>query len=231
MTEDFNYYKNIYHSHFNKVKEKIKSLVDSLLKEIEIFEKDTFDNLSELFEKIDLNFALPIEVPLDERLKIGINKKFSKMIYSLPNIDALNNYLNLYETEIKDLKKSNSNPYNDEIITIKSEIPFTLKGIGLIKIPKELKNSISIKLNEYISQNSQTIKTININLEESEENNLTIGRLEHAVIIEKDKEYNINISGIKGCSYIDDTEEFNIYNKIFFESDKGNNILACLIVD
>ena len=181
-----------------------------MLKEIEIFEKDTFDNISELFAKIDLNFSLPIEVPLDERLKIGINKKFSKMVYRLPNIDSFNNYLNLYETEIKDLKKSNSNPYNDEIITIKSEIPFTLKGIGLIKIPKELKNSISIKLNEYIYKNSQNIKTININLEESEENDLTIGRLEHAVIIEKDKEYYINISGIKGYSYIDDTEELNI---------------------
>ena len=76
MTEDFNYYKNIYQVHLNKVKEKIKFLINSILIEIEKLEKNTFNNFTELVENIDLNFKLPIEVPLDERLKIGINKKF-----------------------------------------------------------------------------------------------------------------------------------------------------------
>ena len=230
MTEDFNYYKNIYQVHLNKVKEKIKFLINSILIEIEKLEKNTFNNFTGLFENIDLNFKLPIEVPLDERLKIGINKKFSKMINNLINNDYLDNYLNLYETKLKNLKQKLEYSYDDENITLKSEIPFTLKAMAFPKLSKELQDKIKIKFkdNNIISSGYQEIS---INFEENEENNLTIGRLNSPLKIEKNNNYIINISGIRSCNYIDDEEEFNIHNKILIESDKGYNILACLIID
>ena len=230
MTEDFNYYKNIYQVHLNKVKEKIKFLINSILIEIEKLEKNTFNNFTELFENIDLNFKLPIEVPIDERLKIGINKKFSKMINNLINNDSLDNYLNLYETKLKNLKQKLEYSYDDENITLKSEIPFTLKAMAFPKLSKELQDKIKIKFkdNNIISSGYQEIS---INFEENEENNLTIGRLNSPLKIEKNNNYIINISGIRSCNYIDDEEEFNIHNKILIESDKGYNILACLIID
>ncbi len=232
MTEDFNYYKNIYQVHLNKVKEKIKFLINSILIEIEKLEKNTFNNFTELFENIDLNFKLPIEVPLDERLKIGINKKFSKMINNLINNDYLDNYLNLYETKLKNLKQKFEYSYDDENITLKSEIPFTLKAIAFPKLSKELQDKIKIKFKDNIILSEyQTQKEISINFEENEENNLTIGRLNSPLKIEKNNNYIINISGIRSCNYIDDEEEFNIHNKILIESDKGYNILACLIID
>ena len=233
MTEDFNYYKNIYQVHLNKVKEKIKFLINSILIEIEKLEKNTFNNFTELVENIDLNFKLPIEVPLDERLKIGINKKFSKMINNLINNDYLDNYLNLYETKLKNLKQKFEYSYDDENITLKSEIPFTLKAMAFPKLSKELQDNIKIKFKDNITSEYQyqTQKEISINFEENEENNLTIGRFNSPLKIEKNNNYIINISGIRSCNYIDDEEEFNIHNKILIESDKGYNILACLIID
>ena len=155
------------------------------------------------------------------------------MINNLINNDYLDNYLNLYETKLKNLKQKFEYSYDDENITLKSEIPFTLKAMAFPKLSKESQDKIKIKFKDNITSEyqCQTQKEISINFEENEENNLTIGRLNSPLKIEKNNNYIINISGIRSCNYIDDEEEFNIHNKILIESDKGYNILACLIID
>ena len=66
---------------------------------------------------LELNFELPIEVSLEERIKIGINKKLLNMVKNLNykiNEELPYNFLNLYEAKLKDLKTKNDYSYEQE---------------------------------------------------------------------------------------------------------------------
>ena len=59
-------------------------MFDKIISKLEILEKETIENISNLFEeKVDLNFELPIEISFIERFEIAINKKISSMINSI----------------------------------------------------------------------------------------------------------------------------------------------------
>jgi len=156
----------------------------------------------------------------------------------IDNLNKENNkstiFLNIYETKLKNLKFKTSYPNQEENIVIKSEIPFILKGIGIPKVSKEIKDNIKISLSiqslSFFSSGPE--KIIPIELKESEEiNNLSVGILENPVNIETNKNYKIKFSGINLCTYIDNEEEYNIHNKILIESDNNESILACLILE
>ena len=232
MEKNFDYYRNLYTNHLNIIKDNIKNQLDELVSKLE----DKIDNIQSIIEKIDLNFDLPIEVPFEERLKIGINKKLSKMI---DNLIKENNksyiFLNLYKTNFKNLKLKLFYPNEEETISIKSEIPFNLKGIGIPKVSEEIQDKIDISLSIYdegLSENKEPEKIIQFELIENEEKNkLTIGILENPVNIQTNKKYKIKISGIKLCTYIDNEEDYNIHNNILIESNNNESILSCLIIE
>lgn len=151
------------------------------------------------------------------------------------------NFLNIYETKIKNLKIKNENENKNENIIIKSKIPFTLYGIGIPKIPSKIKDNIKIlfeyedsysNFNRNIFNEEKNNYEIEMKIEENEDNkNLSLGKLEKSINIKEDKEYKINISGINGCSYIDQEEDFNPKNKIFIKSNRLGSILTCLIIE
>lgn len=70
MKENFDFYKKVYENQFVWIKEKVKKLYDTILKELDKFKLDSSDNIETLTKKIDLSFELPIEVPLEERIEI-----------------------------------------------------------------------------------------------------------------------------------------------------------------
>ena len=156
----------------------------------------------------------------------------------IDNLNKENNkstiFLNIYETKLKNLKFKTSYPHKEENIAIKSKIPFILKGIGIPKVSKEIKDNIKISLSikSLAFLLNEPEKIIPIELKDSEEtNNLSIGILENPVNIETNKNYKIKFSGINLCTYIDNEEEYNIHNKILVESDNDESILACLILE
>ena len=154
LDNDVDYYIKVYHDYVNKIKQKIKEQVNEMLKEIDELEK--INDINSLFDKINLKFKLPVEVSFEERLKIGVNRIFSKAINNFMNYKFLDNFLNIYSTEINKIKTNLSNSYEKEVITLKTEIPFTLKGLAIPKISEDFQNSINFEF---------TKKKLNLNQE------------------------------------------------------------------
>lgn len=150
----------------------------------------------------------------------------------MDNRNIFESYLNLYCTKLENLKTELMNSYEKEIIKLKSEIPFTLKGIAIPKINEEFQYNIKLSLNkENVDCYGKEEKIdIDTTFEEDEVNNLTLIRFEDDILIENKYKYELIISGIKGCTYINKEEEYNFYNKILIEIENENSILACLII-
>ena len=243
IEENYEYYKNIYQNYLNLFKERINNVFTEFLEEIDKLNVDKFDNFYTLFDNLELNFVLPIEVSLEERIEIGISKKLLKMVKNLNNKiyeELPYSFLNLYETKLKDLKTKNSYSYDCEKFTLNSEIPFTLRGFAIPKISKELEDNNLITFNcknnniqsNSLFFNSSLLLNNKIYIKESKiKKNLTIIKLENAIDIKKNQEYQMTISGIKGLTYIDNKEKYNIYKKISIQSENKENILACLIIE
>ena len=233
MDKNFEYYKNIYQNHFKLIKQKIEDKFNEFMKEIEKLEiNKSDDNIESLIKNIDLNFELPIEVSFEERLKIGINKTLRKIFNNTLWVKNFDNYLNLYESKLKDLKTKASYLYEKETISIKSGKFFILKGIGIPKIPENLKKDINISLSLKMgSLFNNPFQTVGLTLEESEnEKNLAIVRFEKPIDIEPNIDVAITLSGIKGINFIDNAEEYNQHNHISIESNNPQSTLAALII-
>ena len=97
---DFNNYTDLCKDYFNKMRNRIKNIFNKILNEIDELELDKIDNINSILNKIDIKFKLPIEVPFEDRLKIGIKKDLSKKIYNNLNLNFLDSYLNIYNTEL-----------------------------------------------------------------------------------------------------------------------------------
>ena len=240
--ETIEYYKNIYQNYLNSFKEKINNIFNEFLEEIAKLNVDKFENFYALLNNLELNFELPIEVSMEERIEIGINKKLIKMRNNLNNKinnELPYNFINLYKTKMKDLKTKNSYSYENEEFILKSEIPFTLTGFAIPKIPEELKdkNKISFKSNRNQEKSgglfgSPFYDYDQIDIKESKiKNNLAIIKLKDPIKIEKYKEYPMTLSGIKGLTYIDNEEKYNLYKKISIQNENKESILACLIIE
>ena len=231
---DLNSYVNIYNEYIIKIKQLIS---DEILKEISKLELDKNGTFYSIAEKIDLKLNLPIEVSFEERLKIGVKRKISNILKNISSAGfwLFNNYinLNLYKTKLKNIKTKFLNPYENEIITLKSEIPFFLKGISIPKI-SEFQDNIEFSFkkkqtSESLFNHSEENK-IKVDLKENEEKNLTSIIFENPIYIEKNFKYEITISGIKGINYIDNEEEFSTHSSLSFESNNENSIIASLII-
>ena len=233
--ESIDYYKEIYQNYLNLLKETINNKFTEFLEEIEKLNVDKFDNFYVLLNNLELNFELPIEVSLEERIEIGINKKLLKMVKNLNhkiNEELPHSFLNLYETKLKDLKTKNSYSYDQEKFILKSEIPFTLVGIAIPKVSKELNDNIKFSIESFGGLfGSIDNKIEKVYIKESKiKNNLTIIKFEKPLEIKSSIEYQMSISGINGLTYIDNEEKYNLYSKISIKSDNKESILACLII-
>ena len=246
LDNDVDYYIKVYQDYVNKIKQKIKEKVNEILKEIDKLELEKINDINSLFAKINLKFKLPVEVSFEERLKIAVNRIFSKTINNFMNCKIFDNFLNIYNTEINKIKTNLSNSYEKEVITLTTEIPFTLKGLAIPKINENLQNSINfectkkaiIKSNSLFgNKNTEEKKNeienekINVNFEESEYNNLTIVRFENPINLLKEKEYEITITGIKGAPAIDNSEEYNSHNNTSIQTGNTDSILAGIIIE
>ena len=141
------------------------------------------------------------------------------------------NFLNLYETKLKDLKTKNSYSYDQENLLLKSKVPFNLVGIAIPKILKGLKENIKLSLKcqqglfgIYNNEEEIAFKECKI------KSNLTVIEFDKPFEIRESTEYSMLISGISGLTYIDNEEKYNLYNKISIKSDNKESILACLII-
>ena len=234
LKQNFDYYKEISINYINEVKKeltnKIINKLDEFFKDIEIiFDKSiSFDSL---LKKLDLNFGLPIEIPFEDRMKIGINKKISNNF--LKEIE-LDNLINIYETKLEDLKIKLSYPSMNEIIEITSAVPFTLKGFGIPKISKEIINNIKISYKQkstgLFNNNNNNISSRNIEVTIEEKDNLSLIKFDDSINIDSNCSV-FTIDGINGISYIDNENEFiTIHSNIHFSSENEESIIACLLV-
>ena len=234
--ETVDYYKNIYQNYLNLFRETINNTFTEFLEEIEKLNVNKFDDFYKLLKNLELNFELPIEVSLEERIEIAINKKLLKMVKNLNNkINEIfsYNFLNLYESKLKDLKTKNSYLYEQERFILKNEVPLTLVGIAIPKISEELKDNIKFYFESPTNLFSKSYEKIekDVYIKENKiKNNLTIIEFDKPLEIQKSSEYAMSISGIKGLNYIDDDEKYNLYSKVSIKSDNKESILACLII-
>ena len=235
INSDLNSYVNIYNEYINKIKQ---LLSDEIIKEISKLELDKNDTFYSIAEKLDLKFNLPIEVSFEERLKIGVQRKISNIFKNIGSLCfwLLNNYINvnLYKAKLENIKTKFLNPYDNEVITLTSEIPFFLKGIAVPKV-SEFQGNIEFsfkkkEMKESLFNSSVEEKKIKVDLKENEEQNLTSIIFENPIFIEKNFKYEMTISGIKNINYIDNEEAFNTHSSLSFESNNVNSIIASLII-
>ena len=189
------YYKNCISNYKNKIEDicdRMEGILNHFLQE-EIFD------ISDLFEnKLNLNFELPIEVPIIDRIEMAVNNKLSYYFKNEIN-NALYKYLNLFKSGLDILKICSDNPNDDETIEFESTVIFDLVGIGIPVISKEEEKLINIKLYEEKKEltNQITFKDSNNN------NPFCIGIFNsNPIKINNDTKYSLVISGIEGFNYI-----------------------------
>ena len=237
LKKNIDYYKEISINYINEIKNVLKNKLinklDEFFKAIEIiFVKS--NNFDSLLKKLDINFGLPIEIPFEDRIKIGINKRISKFKNIFSKEIELDNLINIYESKLEDLKIKLSYPSINEIIEISSRTPFTLKGFGIPKISKEIINNIKISYQQTSgnifgkNNNNSTPRNIEFTIEEKDD--LSLIKFDDSIDI--DSNYSIfTFEGISGISYIDNENEFiTIHNNIDFSSRNQESIIACILV-
>jgi hypothetical protein len=245
---------SVYKEYLKKMKTKINSEVKELLKEINELNLSDFDSIS---KKIDLKFKLPIEVPFEQRIKIGINRQLSKILNNFMNSQLLDNCLSLYNSEIENIKTKIQNSYEKEVIKLNSEIPFTLKGLiipkqsidcqnymnfsfkkKLINIVNEIKplfilqpnNLFNLKDEEEKKNELEDVK-INVTFEKIKDNDFALIRFAKSIFVNNNEEYEITISDIKGSTFIDSSEEYNYHNKLCIQTSNNDSILAGIVIE
>ena len=237
MKESLDYFIKVYQNHLELIKNKFNDVFNEIISEIEKLETKKIDNIESLVDIVDLKYELPIDVHFEEKLEICLNKKITKIKDDLIEGLKIDNYLNLYNITLKKIKTKNLYPFSNETIDIKSEIPFTLIGIGIPTISKD--NQVNLQENLILSYKFETNnpflyteKYIPVKLEDkTNKNNISIIRLENPIKIKKGFKYTIEISGLNNCfHFIDEKEEYNSHNKISVEGYE-KSIIACLIIE
>jgi hypothetical protein len=246
-------YIRIYKDYIDKMKTKIKSEVNEILKELDKLELDEKDNFESVFEKIDLKFELPIEVSFEQRLKISNNRKLSKLLNNLLDSQLLDNCLNLYKTEIENIKTISAQSifFNNEVIKLKPEIPFILKGLMIpnkskedcqkdiifsfkkrvINVDEEKSTILFSSKNEEEKINNLEEIKVNVNFEKREDNSFTIVRFDKSIPLNNNEEFEISISGFSGYTLIDSSEEYNYHNKLLIKTNRNDSILAGILIE
>ena len=223
---NFENYKKFYKQCINKYKKLLQNKFDKIISSLENYEKEEIDNITTLFEKVDLDFELPIEIPFIERFEIAINQKKISIVNNILYEGIYNcKLLNLFQNELKNIKFSKNNQNYFENIKLNSSINFDLLGIGITKIPEKEQNSIEVNIYE----GSILLKTIK-KFENYE--NLSLGIFDsNQLEIKENIEYSIEIKGISNLDYLDIEEPYNDKTKINVKSSNKETVLVCLIIN
>ena len=217
------HYKNCIINYGSKIK-KICDRMESILK---MLYTEEINDISYLFErKLNLNYELPIEIPITDRIEIAVNNKLAKHFKRVIDKES-NIILNLFKSDLEALKFRRRNPNKVEKIKFESSVEFDLIGIGIPELSQlELK-----KVNVAIYKGTNLLDN-NITFENSYENeSLSIGVFKkNPIKIEANAKYTLIISNIENLEYISVYEEYNENSKIKIYSNNSKTILACLII-
>ena len=227
LKNDFDYYKNYYKQIINRNKIYLKNKFNEIISELEKYENEEIENISKLFENINLKFSLPIEISFLERFEMAVNKKVKSVLDKELNSNNIFkfNYLNLFQNDLKDLEFCENNPNSNETIVINSSVNFNLFGIGIPKISAEKQKLVEVEIYNGIFYQEKVNKFENYN-------NMTVCIFERPLIIENNIDYSIKIKGIKDLDYINKKEElYNNKSKIKIRSNNSETALSCLIIE
>lgn len=228
----FPIYKNHYKNYIKKYKEKLTNKFDKIISLLDNYENEEMEDISYLLEKkLDLSFELPIEIPFIERLEIGANQKISAIVErEIINIQNDNHYnycviyLNLFQSELKNLKFEN-NPKDTETIKFRSSVNLNLLGLGIPKIKEGKEKDIEV----YLFKDNTLLED---KLKFENNDNLSLGVFESGKKeIIKDNEYSFVFKYIKDFTCICREEKYNDNSKIMAKSNNPESILACLIIE
>ena len=143
----------------------------------------------------------------------------------MKDISIKQNFLNLFQNELNELKFSEKNPNNFEFINLKSSINFNILGIGIPKAKENNEKSIEVKIYNGNSFLGQITKFKNYK-------NLSIGYFDSNLIkIENNSIYTIEIKGLENLDYINNEEIYNDNSKIEINSNNQETALVCLIIE
>ena len=226
---NFENYKKFYKDCINKHKNILKDKFDEIISILEKYENEEIEDINDLFEqKINLDYELPIEIPFIDRFEFGIKKKIMSLLEnSLFNSMYRCNTLNLYKSILNELKISQYNPNDNEIIKFKSLTDFNLCGVGIPNNLNGEENSIAI--NVYTGKNNNRWQMLTT-FEQKE--NLSLGIFKsNKIHIKANEEYTIEFKGIRDLNYISNDEEYNKNSKITINSNNAETILACLLIE
>ena len=135
------------------------------------------------------------------------------------------NALNLYKNNLNELKISQKNPNDNEIIKFKSSTSFNLYGVGIPNNLNGEENSIAINFTEN-NWTRQMLTTF------EKKGNLSLGIFKsNKIHIKACEEYTVEFKGIKDLNYISNDEEYNKNSKITINSNNAETILACLLIE
>ena len=121
------YYKNC----INNYRSKIKKICDRMEAILNMLYKEEIKDISDLFErKLNLNFELPIEIPITDRIEIAVNNKLANRFKRIIDNESYK-YINLVKSNLDELKIRRCNPNKVEKIKFESSVEFDLIGIGM----------------------------------------------------------------------------------------------------
>ena len=226
---NFENYKKFYKDCINKHKNILKDKFDEIISMLEKYENEEIEDIYDLLEqKINLDDELPIEIPFIDRFEFAIKKKIMSLLENslFNSIYYRCNTLNLYKKNLNELKISQYNPNENEIIKFKSLTDFNLCGVGIPNNLNGEENSIAI--NFYTGNNTrwQMLTTF------EKKENLSLGIFtSYKIHIKANEEYTIEFKGIKNLNYISNDEEYNKNSNITINSNNAETILACLLIE
>ena len=141
-------YINCYKNFINNYRKKITDVCNRMNDNLNHLIEEDINDITDLFEnKLNLNFELPIEVPIIDRIEIAVNNKlFNYFKYEINNTSY--KYLNLFKSDLNILNICEGNPNEVETIEFESSVNFDLVGIGIPEIPEELIRFIDISIYE-----------------------------------------------------------------------------------
>ena len=193
-----------------------------------LLEEDIKD-ITDLFEnKLNLNFELPVEVPIIDRIEIAVNNKLFNYFKNEIN-NAAYKILNLFKSDLNFLPICEGNPNDVETIEFESSVNFDLIGIGIPEIPEELIRYIDIRIYE-----ENKVLANQITFKDYENKNELLFYIaifnNYPIKIKKDTKYSLVINNTEELNYIFEDEEYNENSKIKIYSSNNETVLAFLVI-
>ena len=222
-------YINCYKDCIKNYRKKITDVCDRMNVILNYLLEEDIKDITDLFEnKLNLNFELPVEVPIMDRIEIAVNNKLFNYFKNEIN-NAAYKILNLFKSDLNFLHACEGNPNDVETIELESSVNFDLIGIGFPEIPEELIRYIDISIYEEnkVLANQITFK----DYENKNAFSFSIAIFNNYPIkIKKDTKYSLVINNTEDLNYIFEDEEYNENSKIKIYSSNTETVLAFLVI-